>query len=61
MRAIEPARTGHVSRDGVKVAFDLYGTGERTLVLAAALVDCAWKDMEGADPLFGPALPRAGH
>ena len=33
MRAIEPARTGHVSRDGVRVAFDLYGTGERTLVL----------------------------
>jgi pimeloyl-ACP methyl ester carboxylesterase len=33
MRAIEPVAIGHVSRDGIMIGYELYGTGERTLVL----------------------------
>jgi len=36
MRAIEPNASGFVLRDGVRIAYDVYGTGERTLLFMPA-------------------------
>ena len=33
MRAREPDHEGTVERDGVRVGYDVYGTGEPTIVL----------------------------
>src|SRR5215472_213579 len=33
MRALEPRRSGHVIRDGVRIAWELFGEGDRTIFL----------------------------
>ena len=33
MRALEPVRAGHVVRDGVRLAWELFGEGEQTIFL----------------------------
>ena len=60
MRAREPDEMGFVERDGVKVPYEVFGTGEPTIVLLASVGDRACPAVEGAGALPGPALP-GGH
>ena len=36
MRALEPTESSYVTRDGVRIAYDVYGSGDRTLVFFPA-------------------------
>ena len=36
MRALEPVHQGRIEIDGVGIAYEVFGTGDRTIVLAPA-------------------------
>ena len=46
MRAVEPSKAGTVDRDGVRIAYELFGDGERTVVFVPIdpiIESRAWK------------------
>ena len=59
-RASYPDDEGYVERDGVRVFYEVYGSGRADHPAAADLVDHPLPALEGADPVPGPALP-GGH
>ena len=58
-RARYPDSSGYTERDGVRLYYEVYGSGEPTVFLLADVVDHPFTALEDADPLPGPALPRA--
>ena len=58
MRARYPDQDGFVERDGLKIAYEVYGDGDRTVVLRPDRPDRALAGLEGADPV--PVPVRAG-
>ena len=57
MRAREPDRSGVIERDGVKVAYDVYGEGHTPAVfLLPTLGDHSRDALEGAGPGAGPSV-----
>ena len=66
MRARYPDHEGFVERDGVKVAYEIYGDGGPAVFLVPRRTDHPCPIVEGADPV--PVPPphrrhdrRAGH
>ena len=57
-RARYPDAHGHVERDGVRIAYEVYGSDGPAVLLLPDVVDRALADVEGADPLSRPPLPR---
>ena len=57
-RARYPDSEGYVERDGVRIFYEVYGSGEADRAAAADLVDRALALLEGADPVPRAALPR---
>ena len=58
MRAVEPAEPGIADvADGVRIAFEVYGAGEPTIVLLPVDADRPLAPVEGPDPLPQPAAP----
>ena len=53
-RARYPDDSGYVERDGVRVFYEVYGTGRADVPAAADLVDHPLAAVEGADPVPGP-------
>jgi pimeloyl-ACP methyl ester carboxylesterase len=46
MRAVEPSKSGTVERDGVRIAYEVFGDGERTVLLLptwSVVHSLAWK------------------
>ena len=58
MRAVEPSKSGTVERDGVRVAYEVFGDGERTVVFVPIDADHRVPRLEGAGALAVP--PGAG-
>ena len=59
MRAREPDVTGTAtSGDGVRIAYETFGTGDPTLVLLPVGADHPFAPVEGPGPLPQPPSPR---
>ena len=58
-RARYPDEEGYVERDGVRLFYEVYGSGEPTRAAPADLVDHPLAALEDADPVPRAALPRA--
>ena len=57
-RARYPDETGYVERDGVRVFYEVYGTGEPTVLPHADVGARPLAPLEDADPLSRAPLPR---
>ena len=58
-RARYPDESGYVERDGVKVYYEVYGSGGPDGAPSADVVDHPLTTLEDADPVPRPTLPRA--
>ena len=58
-RARYPDESGYVERDGVRLYYEVYGSGEPTRPPAPDLVDHPLAPLEDADPVPGAPLPGA--
>ena len=57
MRAKLPVEEGFVERDGVKLHYEVYGSGGQTMRLRAAMEHRPLARLQGATALFQRALP----
>ena len=57
-RARYPDADGYVERDGVRTYWELYGEGDRTLLLLPTWSIVHSRDLEAAGPVLRPPLPR---
>ena len=52
-----PDDSGYVERDGVRVWWEAYGSGDLAILLMPKAAEDKIAALEGADPLPGAALP----
>ena len=57
-RARYPDEEGYIERDGVRVFWEFYGSGEPTILFLPDLDARALARLEGADPVLRASLPR---
>ena len=57
MRACQPTESGYVERDGVKIAYEVFGSGEPTVMLLPTWSIVHSRHWKMQVPYLVPALP----